>query len=164
MARSHFVSHFRFRAERHLPRPVRPPGLKTQLDIRPMRFPVGLEQLTAGAPETEATAAPVNMAFYLGRVKEISGDVVLALVWESPSGREALATLSVHADFGGDPPVPGSLLHIWTWVELPGQDVRQQRRKVQIETPQLSAAEQAELQSFLVSLEAEDANRGKDDA
>lgn len=164
MDRSHFISHFQFRAKRHLPRPVRPPGLKTRLDIRPMRFPVGLEQLTAGVPEVEANAAPANTAFYLGRVKEVGEDAVLALVWECPSGREALATLSVREDFGGEPPVPGSLLHIWTWVELPGQDVRQPRRKIAVEAPQLSEAEQAELQSFLASLEAEDSNRGGDDA
>ena len=154
MERSHFVSHFQFRAERHLPRPVRPPGMKTRLDIRPMRFPVGLEQLVAGPPETAADAAPVNAAFYLGRVKEVSGDAVLALIWECPSGREALTTLSVQKDFDGEPPIPGSLLKVWTWVELPGQRVRRLRHKVEVEAPELSEEEEEEIEAFLASLEA----------
>jgi hypothetical protein len=162
MERSHFVSHFPLRAERHLPRPLRPLGLKTRLDIRPTRFPVGLEHVVLGVPGGQAGSAPANAAFYLARVKEVSGDGVVALVWECPSGREALATLSVREDFAGEPPLPGSMLKIWTWVELPGQDVRRMRRRVEGGQPQLSESERAELQAFLESLEEEDAKQGEE--
>ncbi|WP_309896699.1 hypothetical protein [Archangium sp.] len=163
MAGSDFVSQFRHRALRHLPRAVRPLGLETRLDIRPMRFAVGLERPVHWERLVEAREAPSHAAFYLGRVKEVGEDGVLALAWEYPSGRESLATLSVRDDFGGEPPVPGSLLRIWTWVELPGGDERQPRRKVEVEQPHLSDSARDELKAFLQSLENEDLERTGDE-
>lgn len=163
MERSDFVSRFRHQPLRHQPRPLRPLGLVTRLDIRPMRFAVGLERPVHWARLAEAKSAPSRAAFYLGRVKEVDEREVLALVWEYPSGRESLASLSVRVDFKGEPPVPGSLLRIWTWVELPGKGARRQRRKVEVEPLRLSKAAQEELEAFLDSMDAEQPERSEDD-
>ncbi|HEX5751289.1 MAG TPA: hypothetical protein VFZ09_34010 [Archangium sp.] len=128
-----------------------------------MRFAVGLERPIHWERLADARSAPSRVAFYLGRVKEVDEREVLALVWEYPSGRESLASLLVRVDFKGEPPVPGSLLRIWTWVELPGRGARRQRRKVEVEPLRLSEAAQEELDSFLASLEAEEPERSEDD-
>jgi hypothetical protein len=163
MERSELVNQFRHRALRHLPRPVRPLGLRTRLDIRPMRFAVGLERPVHWERLAEARTAPSQAAFYLGRVREVGEDTVLALVWEHPSGRESLASLSVQADFGGEAPTPGTLLRIWTWVELPGGGHQQLRRKVEVEPHRLSDEERAELEDFLASMRAEGLEQDGDD-
>ncbi len=152
MAGSDFINQFQHRALRHLPRQVRPLGLRTRLDIRPLRFAVGLDRPVDWARFAGMNEAPSRAAFYLGRVRDVAEDVVVALLWEYPSGRESLATLSVQADFEGEPPPPGSLLRIWTWVELPGDGGQFPRRKVELQVPVLSDAAQEELEEFLATL------------
>jgi len=152
---SKLVNQFRHRADRYLPRPVRAPGLETRLELRPARFALGLGEFFRWDEIDEARNAPVNGAFYLGRVEEVSGDDVLATVWERPSGREASTTLSVKDNFQGKAPASGNLLRIWTWVELPGQDERVPRLKVEVEEPQLTDTERQELRALAESLEKE---------
>jgi len=59
------------------------------LELRPARFVLGLEEPLHWSKLKEANGAPVNGAFYIGRVEEVTDDEVLATVWERPSGREA---------------------------------------------------------------------------
>jgi hypothetical protein len=151
---SAFVTGERYRAWRYPHIPVRPLGLETRLDIRPKRFVVGLGEEEAWKEPLTARSAPMRRAFYLGRVEEAGrGDEVLATVWECPSGREALATLAVAQDFKGETPTPGSLLRIWTWVELPGHGECTEHREVRVKPPELSAEERQELRAFLDELE-----------
>lgn len=150
---SKLINQFRRRTFRHLPRPVRPPGLETQLELRPARFALGLGERVKWHALKEAEDAPVNGAYYLGRVEEVVGDEVLATLWERPSGREASTTLSVKEQLRGEAPAPGSLLRIWTWVELPGNGEQRPRLKVEVERVQLDESERSELLALARSLE-----------
>lgn len=162
---SAFINSWKYRARRYPPLPVRPLGLETRLDIRPKRFVVGLGEEDAWREPPTARSAPMRRAFYLGRVEEAGpGDEVLATVWECPSGREALATLSVAQDFQGEAPAPGSLLRIWTWLELPEPGRCIERREVQVKPIELSAEEREELRAFLEELKAQPPEREEEDA
>ena len=162
---SAFIKSGKHRPWRYPPLPVRPLGLETCLDIRPKRFVVGLGEEEAGKEPGTARSAPMRRAFYLGRVEEAGpGDEVLATVWECPSGREALATLSVAQDFHGEAPTPGSLLRIWTWLELPGDGECIERREVQVKPVELSTRERQELQAFLDELGAHEQEPEAEDA
>lgn len=164
MGSSRFVSHFRHRAPRHLPGPPRPRGLETRLDLRPARFVVGVGESVRWADMAGAHDAPVCLAFYLGRVEEVMGDEVLATIWERPSGREASTMLSVQKDLKGQPPAPGSLLRIWTWLELPGEDERVPRLKVEVVPPRLDEPERQRLRELVATLKQEASERGEHDA
>lgn len=153
MSDSRFVSRFQHRAFRHLPRPVRSPGLETRLDLRPARFVLGLEEPVHWTRLEEAESAPVSGAFYLGRVEDVTGDEVLATLWERPSGREASTTLSVATDLSGTSPPLGSMLRIWTWMELPGGGQEVARLKVEVTAPRPSEVEREVLLELAKSLE-----------
>jgi hypothetical protein len=155
VADSGFINQFQHRALRHLPRKVRPLGMTTRLDIRPTRFALGLDQPVHWERLAEAHSAPCRTAFYLGRVKDVTEGDAVALLWEYPNGRESLTSLSVRRDFGGEPPAPGSLLRIWTWVELPGEGQHLARRKIEVKAPVLSEAARAELEAFLATLDVD---------
>lgn len=154
MGHSYFTRSMRFRAFRHLPSRGRPFGLVSQLELRPARFLLGLGERVRWEQLEQARSAPVNVAFYLGRAEEVSGDEVVATVWERPSGREAATVLSVPEHFQGQPPPPGSLLRIWTWVELPGGGQQIPRHEVKVERPHLNEQQRAELRELLDSLQA----------
>ncbi|NOK09493.1 hypothetical protein [Corallococcus exercitus] len=100
----------------------------------------------------DAQAAPVGGAFYVGRVEEVGEDDVVATLWERPSGREASTALSVTDHLGGRKPPPGSLLRIWTWVELPGGDKQVPRIKVKIEEPRVTEEGRKQLLDIAESL------------
>jgi hypothetical protein len=164
MGASKFVSRFQHRALRHLPATPRLPGLESRLDLRPARFVVGLRERVHWTELAGARSAPLCPAFYLGRVEEVEEEQVLATVWERPSGREATATLSIPKDLGGRRPPLGSLLRIWTWVELPGGGAQVPRLQVEIERPRLSETERQKLRASLDSLKQDGGERGKHDA
>jgi hypothetical protein len=156
MGRPYFIRSMRFRAFRHLPSPGRPLGLVSQLELRPARFLLGLGEKVRWEQLDKARSAPVNVAFYLGRVEEVAEDEIVATVWERPSGREAATVLSMAKHLPGQrPPPPGSLLRIWTWIELPGGGQQVPGLKVEVERPHLDEQQRAELRKFLDSLKAQ---------
>jgi len=159
---SRFISRFQHRAFRHLPRPVRSPGLETRLDLRPARFVLGLGEPVHWTRLEEAESAPVSGAFYLGRVEDVTGDEVLATLWERPSGREASTTLSVETDLGGTSPPPGSMLRIWTWMELPGEGQEVARLKAEVDAPRPNAAERQALLELARSLAQEQESEARE--
>lgn len=125
---------------------------------------VGVGESVHWSELSGARSAPLCPAFYLGRVEEVMGDEVLATVWERPSGREASTTLSVRKNLGGQPPPPGSLLRIWTWLELPGGGEQVSRLKVEVEPPRLSEPEREKLREVLESLKQDGSEGGEHDA
>jgi hypothetical protein len=155
--RSVFIRRFRYRARRFLPGPTRSPGLVTRLPVRPARFPVGLGEPVLWPDFQEAQSAPLLPAFYLGRVEEVTSEgMVLATLWERPSGRQMSTQLSVASHFQGTSPVPGDLLRIWTWVEVretaEGQGERIDRTRVMRESPRLENADREELTALAAQL------------
>jgi hypothetical protein len=163
---SAFVRQLKHRARRFLPGPTRPPSLVTQLPVRPARFPVGLSEPVQWDDLPEAASAPLTPAFYLGRVEETGADgAVVATLWERPSGRELSTTLSVSEHFQGQAPLSGSLLRVWTWVELlEGEDHRataRNRVKVSVETPEASEKELKQTQHLLERLSRGEPGYGK---
>jgi hypothetical protein len=164
MGASRLVRHFRHRAARHLPGAPRPPGLETRLDLRPARFVVGAGERVHWSEMADEQGAPVCPAFYLGRVEEVMEDEVLVTVWERPSGREASVSLSVENQLEGRRPAPGSLLRLWTWLELPGGDERVPRLKVEVESPRLDEPERQRLRTLVETLKHEVTERGGHDA
>lgn len=163
MEHSYFIRSMRFRAFRHLPSRGRPFGLVSQLELRPARFLLGLGERVRWEQLEQARSAPANVAFYLGRVEEVSGDEVVATVWERPSGREAATVLSVLEHLQGQRPPPGSLLRIWTWVELPGGGQQIPRHAVKVERPHLNEQERSELRKVLDLLEAQALETNEDE-
>jgi hypothetical protein len=97
-------------------------------------------------------------------VEEVMEHEVLATVWERPSGREASVTLSVKDQLKGQRPAPGSLLRLWTWLELPGGDERVPRLKVEVEPPRVDERERQRLRELVETLKHEVAERGGHDA
>jgi hypothetical protein len=165
MGSSRFVSRFKHRARRYLPAATRPPGeLYSRLDLRPARFVVGLGEPVRWAALSGADAAPVCPAFYLGRVEEVTEEEVLATVWERPSGREATTALSIEEQLGGRRPPPGSLLRLWTWVELPGGGEQVPRLEVEVEPPRVEEPERQRLRALVESLKQEVSERGEHEA
>lgn len=164
MGTSKLVRKRRHRAMRHLPGPARPRGLEThRLELRPARFVVGVGEPVRWSLLAWAHAAPVCPAFYLGRVEEVMEDEVLVTVWERPSGREASVTLSVEKELKGQRPAPGSLLRLWTWLELPGGDERVPRLQVEVESSRLDEPERQRLRALVETLKHEIAERGGHD-
>ncbi|KFA93010.1 hypothetical protein Q664_12070 [Archangium violaceum Cb vi76] len=111
-----------------------------------------------------AHAAPVCPAFYLGRVEEVMEHEVLATVWERPSGREASVTLSVQEQLKGQRPAPGSLLRLWTWLELPGEGEQVPRLEVVVESSRLDAPGRQRLRELVETLRHEVWERGEHDS
>ena len=127
--------------------------------IRPARFPVGLDLEEADPVRLpkrvtdRLESAPVKPAFYLGRVEEVDSEGELTVrMWEWPSGRETLASLSADEHLEGPRPRPGDLLHVWTWIELPGSGEVDRRVAVQLEKPRLEEQEREALRRLLDSL------------
>lgn len=165
MGASRFVSRFKHRASRYLPASARPPGaLRSQLDLRPARFVVGMGEPVRWSTLAGAGAAPVCPAFYLGRVEEVTEEEVLATVWERPSGREASTALSLDEHLGGRRPPPGSLLRLWTWVELPGGGEQVPRLEVKVELPRLEESERQRLRVLVESLKQEVSEQSEHEA
>lgn len=164
MGSSRFVRHFEHRALRHLPGPPRPSGLETRLDLRPARFVVGLGEPVQWAGLAGQGGAPVCPAFYLGRVEEVVEDEVLVTVWERPSGREATTALSVEEHLGGRRPPVGSLLRLWTWLELPGEGKQVERLRVEVQPPRLDESERQWLRGVVAELKREASEHGEHDA
>jgi hypothetical protein len=135
--------------------------LETRLDLRPARFVVGVGESVRWTDLVEERAAPVCPAFYLGRVEEVMEDSVLATIWERPSGREASTTLSVQTQLNGQCPPPGSLLRLWTWLELPGGGEQVSRLKVEVEPPRLDELERQRLRALVETLKHEAPERGE---
>jgi hypothetical protein len=125
--------------------------------VRPARFVVGLDELV-GADEDKALppisvkSAPLRVANYLGRVEELNETgKITATVWEIPSGREAVTTLSptdpaIIRESFEPPPELGDLLRIWTWVELAqdGSGSEQPQVFFNIETDETDEGDEAD--------------------
>lgn len=130
MTGSHFVRRVpRYPVRFLLPTGPKPIGLERRVPVRPARFVVGLDELVdseedRALPPIPVQSAPLRVASYLGRVEEVDpAGALTATVWEIPSGREAITTLSPadSAIVGTFEPMPqsGDLLRIWTWIEFP---------------------------------------------
>lgn len=168
--RSWFVRPLPLRPQRWLGPPARRPrfGARLQpLALAPQRFAVGAldpawlsghesaDSVPLPRPWPKAPAsAPVNLAFYYGRVSSATTEdgQVSATLWERPSGRSLLASLPWDRTFRPDPPKPGDLLLIWTWVELPGGGAIHERLFIQVVERPVSAAERAEVARILEML------------
>jgi hypothetical protein len=150
--KSHFITRGPpRRPERFVPAQLGPPQLQRQVDVRPGQFVVGLDEDVSW---DDLPVTPINPAVYLGRVEEVTREgLVVATLWERPSGREAIATLSVDDDFGRDAPSAGDLLRIRTWVEICEGGETRARSHVKVETQQLSSDERAELKRVRDALE-----------
>jgi hypothetical protein len=116
--------------------------------VRPARFAVGLGERVQWEHLAVAKGAPLLPAFHLGLVEEVvpAEDLVLITLWERPSGRESATELSIREHLHGEVPVPGALLRLWTWMELPsegGQPVS--RVHVEVEQAHLTDAEREHL-------------------
>jgi len=148
---SRFVRRIPRYPARFLPTDPRPVSLERRVPVRPARFVVGLDELI-GSEEDQALPpipvryAPLRVASYLGRVEEIdSAGEITATVWEIPSGREAVTTLSptdpaVVPGAFEPTPQPGDLLRIWTWVELPAEGPEEHRVFFKIEADETDEA------------------------
>lgn len=153
MTGSRFVRRVPRHPRRFLPTAPKPVRLKRHVSVRPARFVVGLDELV-GADEDQALppisvdSAPLRVANYLGRVEELdeAGEIT-ATVWEIPSGREAVTTLSptdpaVVRESFEPPPEPGDLLRIWTWVELPPNGSEKPRVFFKIDSDEVDQVDQ----------------------
>jgi hypothetical protein len=136
-----------------VPALVRTTDFETDLDLRPARFTIGLGERVRWEDLPWADSAPSCGAFYLGRADAVTDEEVLATLWERPSGREATTTLNIRDHFEGQPPNPGDLLRIWTWVELPGEGEQRPGIKVTVETRELTEAERRHLGEVADKLE-----------
>jgi hypothetical protein len=128
VSRSWFIRSVPRYPARFLPTAAKEAHLGRRVPVRPARFVVGLEEHEEPWPAEvvgQLQGAPQRAAIYLGRVEEVGpkGELTVT-VWETPSGREAVTTLSA-----GDAvilpeltteqrPEIGDLLRIWTWIEL----------------------------------------------
>jgi len=82
--------------------------------------------------------APMQLHHYVGRVEEWPSrqtPEVTVTLWQWPSGRELISTLSVRRHLKGARPPEGSFVRVWTWLELPGRDRRIAKIHVKVEEP-----------------------------
>lgn len=132
--------------------------LISNIPVAPSRFfiqgwlPAGSTLEPPRPPDEALTDAPVDVAFYVGRVDDVAGDQVGVRLWEWPSGRELVATFSAAQHLAGEPPNPGSMLRIWTWLELPGNGREVSRHRVECEPKILSEEERSRLRAELEAL------------
>lgn len=100
--------------------------------------------------------APNRRAFYAGRVDEVDlKGGVHATLYEWPSGRAIFVALDglLAEELEGPAPAPGDVLHVWTWIELPGGGRRVVRRFVHVLRRALSEEEREELRRIAKELE-----------
>jgi hypothetical protein len=129
------------------------PHLHRRVDTRPARFVIGLDE---DVDWRWLDGTPVNPAFYLGRVEEVTADgSVVTTLWERPSGREAFAPLSLAEHFAGQAPSPGDLLRIWTWMELREDQPPVDHYRIEVETQTLSEEERELLTELVDELKRE---------
>jgi hypothetical protein len=134
------------------------PHVSRQLAAHPSRFVVGLDDFDTaerkGNPPVRATnGGVVRLEHYVGRVVDVAegGDVIVR-VWQRPNGREGTAVLSWDGDFPGEKPVPGSVVYIWAWLELPGDGEVVRRRFVEVENKVIDSAGRGQIADLLARL------------
>jgi len=102
---------------------------------RPLRHPI---------PARAMPVSPVRVEVFLARVDDRLGDVLPLTVWELPSWRRLetaldLSTLDRSSELEGEDPLPGDLLWLWTWTDLPDEGEPIDRIYVRLERPPVSA-------------------------
>lgn len=147
---SRFVRTHARRAERiDLPPPApRPSFFRRQVPAPPapyrFRAPWASPATGFGPPDPPAEAlddAPMDRAFYLGRVDELppGADRTTSTLWEWPSGRALSTVLSIEEHFDGERLAEGQRIRVWTWMEYPGDGERRPRLLIEVDAPPTDA-------------------------
>lgn len=168
--RSWFVRPVPRHPERFIPDRVEPDeegepdksAFERHVPVEPAPFVVGLDEFAAierhsrrvGIPPlstAEFKHAPFDVERYLGRVAEVSpGGVVIATLWEVPSGRRGTASFSpTDTHFEPELPIVGACVWVWAWSEVTSQGRSETRKLVHVENPKLEDGQRQELRAFL---------------
>ena len=87
-----------------------------------------------------------------------------ATLWEWPNARELIASLPLEEYFPGEKPAPGSLVRLWTWLELPGGGEVIPRHHAELQQPPKPSQDERErLRKLLDSLGVPTVTMGGDD-
>jgi len=123
-------------------------------------------------PATHLRGAPWGIQAYLGRVEEVQcvepeAPIVTLSLWQLPSGVPFTAVVpgdSIHADPStpnqeGLTIVPGDLVYLWTWIELPRPTstlpvaLEERTLVIPVDHRILTQQEQVDLRQLLATLE-----------
>jgi hypothetical protein len=132
--------------------------------MKPWRFAVGLSIISPQGRPLPPPAAiaehgtnPVHVQFFIGRIEELDGSQqILARLWERPSGRESLVPLSATEHLRGQRFRPGSMLHVWTWVEYDNEGRRHDWAWIEVQPLQLTPGEREVIRRIAQAPEAPD--------
>lgn len=131
---------------------------------KPWRFAIGLSIIppqTRPLPPPAAIAEhgtnPVHVQFFIGRIEESdSSEQILARLWERPSGRESLVPLSAMEHLREQRYRPGSMLHVWTWVEYDDEGNRRDWAWIEVQTVNLTPEEREAIRRISQAPEVQD--------
>lgn len=110
-------------------------------------------------PDRAEPECPVRVNVFLARVDDQLGELQSLTLWELPSWRELESTLEPGkldrtCELEGPDPLPGDLLWIWTWTDLPRSGTPIDRIYVKTERRTLDEEERQAARDTLEALRA----------